>query len=1121
LFSWINPTPIAIPTKFTIFAGMIGSVSKYESKLLVRSWFFKAFTILAVLILGFYNLFILVFPVNMGGNVWFVRAIPSNIAYFNLMFLNIGQAVIAIFLASDFLKRDKKLDTSEVFYVRPLSNATYVFGKIWGNLRVFLIINIIIMGMVIIFTFMGQGLNIDWAAHIIYFLIICIPTLVYIIGLSIFLMLVLRNQALTFIILLGYIGLTLFYLENKFYSIFDYMAFHLPLVKSSIVGFTNLGAIITHRAIYFFAGLAFICFTVSLFKRLPNNTRRNRLWILPGLCALAVSGFAAYKHVATILDENRVRAAFIEINNKYVHTPKMTIERYDISLTQRPADFTAEATMTGVALQTSSVFTFCLNPGLNVLEVSSSMFQISGFERDKQIILVDFGREIAQGDTVSFTIRYGGRIDGRFSYLDIPAEVLQENHTIFMFKVDKQYSIQTSNYLLLTPETYWYPRPGTSYSSISAEWQQSYFSRFTLRVQPLPGLTPLSLGDGKNDGNGLFTFEPDFPAQAISLAIGKYRQKSIDVDSIRFDIWHIEGNDFFTAAFDSIPDTIPALIRNMKEEFERRYRFEYPFRAFSIIEVPAQFYSYPRAWSQAQETVQPAKVFFPEMGWKFDEFDVHSRVRRQKRWARNRGQEITDEEAQIRAFNDAIRIFVRPEGEVRYEDAGRGETNVTRLANPYFQFPQLYNFRYNIHSVEWAVANRIVELYLQDRADNSGWERDVNGISNNEKASLLMEQKSFKELLASVEHRDLLDNIISLRANRLFAQAEINIGVRAFRDSVFATLRRNTFRNLQFETLLDMLGAASQTDIKQGIEEWERPTPLPVFTVGAPDVSRVMTRGQEMFVLRIPLSNNSDYDGIVHLNINVGSRDDAISDPRTNRKIALAAHESRQLVSLWVDEPRSVTVNTMISGNLPAAVTQTVRNIRPERGNTLPREGDFVVPLSSLEVWGEIIVDNEDSELFVLSKPPVVGLLPRWLDRVETSSFKYSGIGWRRPVQWTATTNEGYFGRYIRSAYVIRGGNGNQTATWKVPVPAPGRYDAYFYMFKTNEMRNNRFDPEYRIRIEYDDYVDDIRVNIGRANDGWELLGTYFFSGDTVRITLTNESRLRLVTADAVRIVRR
>ena len=78
------------------FISNIQSVAKYESKLLIRSWFFRVFTVLAVI----------------------------------LLLLNTGQAVIAIFLASDFLKRDKKLDTSEVFYVRPLSNAEYVIGKI-------------------------------------------------------------------------------------------------------------------------------------------------------------------------------------------------------------------------------------------------------------------------------------------------------------------------------------------------------------------------------------------------------------------------------------------------------------------------------------------------------------------------------------------------------------------------------------------------------------------------------------------------------------------------------------------------------------------------------------------------------------------------------------------------------------------------------------------------------------------------------------------------------------------------------------------------------------------------------------------------------------------------------
>ena len=81
-------------------------------------------------------------------------------------------------------------------------------------------------------------------------------------------MLLLKNQALTFILLLGYIGLTLFYIQDKFYYLFDYMVYNLPLFKSTIVGFSNLELILNHRAIYFFAGLGFIFFTIFLFKPL-------------------------------------------------------------------------------------------------------------------------------------------------------------------------------------------------------------------------------------------------------------------------------------------------------------------------------------------------------------------------------------------------------------------------------------------------------------------------------------------------------------------------------------------------------------------------------------------------------------------------------------------------------------------------------------------------------------------------------------------------------------------------------------------------------------------------------------------------------------------------------------
>ena len=148
------------------FLSNIQSVAKYESKLLIRSWFFRVFTVLAIGITTLFNFLLFVSEDTYG--FWIAMSIPSNIPYLILLLLNTGQAVIAIFLASDFLKRDKKLDTSEVFYVRPLSNAEYVIGKIWGNLRVFLLLNLIIMGITMAFNLtVGE---VDWIAYLLYFL---------------------------------------------------------------------------------------------------------------------------------------------------------------------------------------------------------------------------------------------------------------------------------------------------------------------------------------------------------------------------------------------------------------------------------------------------------------------------------------------------------------------------------------------------------------------------------------------------------------------------------------------------------------------------------------------------------------------------------------------------------------------------------------------------------------------------------------------------------------------------------------------------------------------------------------------------------------------------------------
>jgi len=280
----------------------------------------------------------------------------------------------------------------------------------------------------------------------------------------------------------------------------------------------------------------------------------------------------------------------------------------------------------------------------------------------------------------------------------------------------------------------------------------------------------------------------------------------------------------------------------------------------------------------------------------------------------------------------------------------------------------------------------------------------------------------------------------------------------------------------------------------------------------------------------------------------MGGGGSIIFDPRTDRKVSFAPYETKMLASIWEEAPRMIRINTLVSANLPSIIGIPVNNIVRERNVPVIAENDYIIEGYSNLVAGEVIVDNEDPNLFELSKPEVVGLLPQWLEETD-NSFPYSGVtAFRPPLQWTLTTNDRYFGTHVRSAYVVRSGSGGQTATWKIPIPAGGgNYDLFYHLTRQNEGRGmpgqaqqrgggggggqqqGTGNIEYQFKVKYKvgesgESNESAYINFRRVNsDGWFKLGSYFFSeGDTARVTLNNNTKGRtLVVADAVKIVKR
>ncbi len=157
------------------------TIALYEMRTLLRGWFFRIFAGLSILFIGIFNL---VSNLEQTGVPFIYRALPASLPYINLLFLNIGQAIVAVFLASEFLKQDKKNDTVEVIYARSMTNAEYILGKALGILSVFLILNVVILAIGVGFSFLSSDSTHGIFEFLYYPLIISLPTLIYILGLS-------------------------------------------------------------------------------------------------------------------------------------------------------------------------------------------------------------------------------------------------------------------------------------------------------------------------------------------------------------------------------------------------------------------------------------------------------------------------------------------------------------------------------------------------------------------------------------------------------------------------------------------------------------------------------------------------------------------------------------------------------------------------------------------------------------------------------------------------------------------------------------------------------------------------------------------------------------------------
>ncbi len=1090
----------------------INVIARYEVKLVKRSWLFRIFAILALVLISGFMLIDRTNIINRMITLWPRVALSSFLPFYNIYLYNIAQSVIVVFLAGSFLKRDKKLDTAEVIYVRPMSNADYIIGKTWGIIRVFISLNIVSLLFTAFLNLFITQSPFHFFPYLFYLVTISLPSLLFVLGLSFTAMCLLKNQAVTFIVMLGIIGTVFFYLQDTLFGVFDFFGVNLPTIFSDVTGHADLRLFLLQRLLYLLAGIGLISMTIALIKRLPHKPWKIAIVYTFSSVFILAACLAGLLYVFHYKHQLHLRNEYIATFNKYAEVPHADILSHDLNITPRGQRLSGESKLTlqnNTAEELDQIILY-LNPGLevNTIEIDG---QSVPFQRENQVI--EISQPLAKGASQTLTLRYQGKIDENICYCDILEEDYLDTSTNQSWRFGKRYAWLSHRFTLLTPECLWYPISISPVNPAAPYRIGKNFTDYQLTVHYQGEKTVLSQGDAQvNDSTISFSNSTALPG--ISLTIADYEKKSLRVDSTDYAIYYFKGHDFFSDFFQPLTDTLPATIRDVKNRLEIDKDRDYPFQKFILAETPIQFATYIRNWKGYTEYVMPEIIFIPERGATLN-FDFVAEKRRMTEWG-PRDRMLDENEQYIRIFNRFVEVLTAENEQGGWFSSDQvNKLNIT---------PLLFGHTTYISSAQIPVIDITINNMLNTSSDTRPrpWEGIIN---NKQRANLYLETHSFESALSDTEIKpEIFYELLKLKSAALnnyitsFAtQEDFNKFLKAF-------FTNRLFQNIPFDTLQQAIEKRFGIELSDFIHSWYTTGESPTVYIKDVDANQIILEEFTKYQIKFKVNNPSATDAIITTDIMQGGgfggmRGGGMSFESNKNNYLIPAGEAREIRIITDERPAHININTNISHNLP-----TSRNFNfPKIDNTIEDTTSGVYPIDP-EVFksnpDEIIVDNEDSGFRTIASNNRHKLKDLFKKEEEEKYKNFTP--WWMPSKWTAIAADYCYGEVVNSAVYKNKGSGANSVEWTAQIPKEGYYEVSIWNSKMRmPMRRgrdrHREERNQTYTIRYGDEKESITLNLEEEEEGWIPIGNFYLSEGEVTITLTDKVSGNYVIADAVK----
>jgi len=1121
-------------------------IAAYEAKVLLRSWGFRIFALLGLLILGLLTAGIAApsfsFP-------YYFRSLSGSIPLFSFKLFNVYQGIIVVFMATEFFKRDRRTDSTQVIFSRSYSNTSYLLGKFFGVIGLFILMNILVgVITVLIHLFLSETpLNIQ--AYLLYFLALTLPTLVFLIGLSFVLAVVIRSQAAVILIGLAISSLSLVALGSKAYFILDIFGFHTPLMYSDFIGLGNSAQLFQLRLPFLFLGLGFVFGTVLLAKRLRQSPWTTALsGALSALLIISALGLI-FSHIQFNRDIDSLRRDLLAESQKYAAVPALSMEScsVDVEFSGNVLTASSEILLKNNQGRPAESLLLTLNPGLQVSRVTASDSTLDHV-RKGHLLHIQPSDPLSPGDSITIRVDYAGTPLEAYCYPDIDSEALRKPSKLGLFRVPKKYIFLSEKFIHLTPESGWYPRAGIPLSHRFPGAVAHDFSQYTLSVRLPEGRTAVSQGlpeIKESSGGKTYTFRPTTPLPQISLTVGPFEERALKVKDVEYKLFTLPGHDYYAQYLDAITEELPKTISQLKDEFEVTIGLDYPYEQLALVEVPIHFFSHKRLWSAADETIQPQMVFLPEMGTLCQGADfafIDRMMQRRRRFMR--GAEITPAQIQNSFFTRFVRsnlLGSQPQMG-GFRDTALSSVTESDVDAQYSLIPNYFTFTSTLASDRWPILHSAMESWLQDRISASRFRFNRSGgLTDQERTNQLLDGHSMTELLEDEDlEDDQLNDVILAKGKNLMTIIESRIQEDSFDEKLLSFIKEKKFSTIKEEDFLQFLYAYKEFDLEPVMAAWYAEKKLPAFTIGAIGMFNVRDGEQQRTHIQIPITNISESEGVVRVTMMAGRGGrggfGGGAPSEIERTVIIPPNTTKEVNVLLDSRPMILTVDTTISRNIPAAMNLFMMRQRTEDAETF-FEGERTFPYEEdqFDTPGEYIVDNEDLGFAVAGgggDNRLRSAISRLFDRSSAEKEYLDYNPTNPPGRWSPVIQQDFYGKVLRTGYMIKVGEGSNKVSWTVNLPESGSYDIYFHNETMSrgpgrgqrggdrEGRRRPTQEEKHFIVHHEDGTEEIAFDIQDSPQGWVLLGTFRLAAGTNTIEQTDKGKGAFLTADAVKWVR-